>query len=260
MKRFNKREEDCYVFMEDGVMKEEIKDAEKIKIMQNDKRFDDIDSNEQEEPKTKELYENLSDKFSSMPKRSIFNRILVVAITIVSILLLINIVGLFKAVQQESSNQFSVDVKNIKINNKSRKELFFLTDVIQNSNTKIKNYYDTINSNILNSTGSTSSVISNIEKNIDTDLKDVEKLKQMIDKKDFKQPISILEDRFNNLKTLTRNLLTTQNFKNINLYNQHAQEDISLLNNLTAYIRGYFEYFKVEYSMKDDSTFIYIKK
>lgn len=261
MKLNNKRDKDCYVFMEDGIIREEDKDNDTLKIMNDDSDFDSSGNDEKKALVNEELYDNISKRISDMPKKKVFNRILIISISIILILLSINIIGLFKAVQEDASSQFTLDISNIKTDNKTKNEFFFLTDVIHNSNNKIKEYYDSINKLVQSSnTNYLSKDIANIQKNIQADLQDVERLNQFVNKKSFAQPIKILNDRFSNISELTNKILNSPSSQYINIYNEHARKEISFQENLTVCLKGYFEYFKIEYRINNENAFVYIKK
>lgn len=257
MKLSGKRNKDCYVYLEDGVIIEEDKNDNDLKIMDTDDSRDSLtNSNSQ----NNDFYDQISKHISSMPSKKTFNKILVGSITIISVLLIINIFGLLKAIKQDSSNEFNFTINNLNNNKETKEELFFLADVIYNSNCNLKDYYDSLYKEITNyNNHSFNKKILDIQKNIQQDLNDVNRLDEFVSKKTFDSPIEIVNNRFTNIYELTEKLLNSSNSQLINLYNSYANNEISLQKKLTTTLSAYFEYLKIEHKITNDNTIIYNK-
>lgn len=267
MKLSGRRDKDYYIYLEDGVIREEQREGNEIKIMNEDSNSDfnntnpNSPNNSNNPNVNSDFYDNLSKHIPSMPKKRVFNRILLISITVILLLLAVNVIGLFNAIQKDSSNQFELTTGSFGNVSKAKDELFFLADVIHNSNTHLKDYYDSLytlaqkpNNNDLNKE------ISKIKDGINIDLQDANRLNQFVDEKGFNSPIQILINRFNNVNELADKLLSSPSSQYINLYNTYAEKEISFLKELTNSIQSYFEFFNIEYQVNDDNTFVYTKK
>ena len=267
MKLNKQRDKDCYIFLEDGQIVEEEKDKDSLKIMNNDSNSFNKDNclkdNCLNEANTsqKDFYDNLSQHVSSLPKKKTFNRILISVISIIIILLAFNIFGLLKSVQEDSYNQLNLGLNHFTASEKNKEELFFISDVIHNSNSNIKGYYDELNSLIQNSNNySFSTDVLKIQKKIQTDLNDINSLREYVTYDNFEKPITILKDRFENVFELCTFLLNKPSSSNIENYNSHAKKEIELQNNLISTLSSYFEKLNIEYKITNDNTLVYSKK
>lgn len=259
MKLSRQRNKDCYVFLEDGQIVEEEKDKDSVKIMnENSNSFNDINKTSNNQ---KDFYDNISKHINCLPKKKTFNKIFIILISIIMLLLAFNIIKIFKYVQQDSFNELNVGVTHFTANEKNKKDLFFISDVIQNSNSNIKEYYDELNIIVQNNNSiSFKSDILEIQSRIQNNLNDVNNLNSYIDYNNFEKPISILRNRFNNVFDLCTTLLNSSSSSNINNYNSYAQKEIELQNNLILILCTYFEKLNIEYKILDDNTFVYDKK
>lgn len=259
MKLSRQRDKDCYVFLEDGQIVEEEKDKDSLKIMNEDSNsFNENDPLDNAVNNQKDFYDNLSQHINSLPKKKTFNSILIAVISIVGVLLAFNIFGLLKSIQENSYNQLNIGLSNITASEEDKEELFFISDVIHNSNSNIKEYYDELNSLIQNNNSYTfNKDVLKIQNKIQTDLNDVNSLKEYVTYANFERPIEILKTRFENIFELCTTLTNNSNSSNIENYNSYAQKEIELQNNLVATLSSYFEKLNIEYKITNDNTLVY---
>lgn len=259
MKLSRQRNKDYYVYLEDGQIVEEEKDKDSVKIMnENSNSFNDINKTSDNQ---KDFYDNISKHISHLPKKKTFNKIFLILISTIMLLLAFNIIKIFKYVQQDSFNELNIGLTHFTANEKNKEDLFFISDVIKNSNSNIKEYYDELNIIVQNNNSiSFKSDILEIQSRIQNDLNDVNNLNSYVDYNNFEKPISILKNRFNNVFDLCTILLNNSNSSNINNYNSYAQKEIELQNNLILILCTYFEKLNIEYKILDDNTFVYDEK
>lgn len=261
MKLNKQRDKDCYIFLEDGQIVEEEKDKDSLKIMNEDSSsFNEDNCLNESNTNQKDFYDNLSQHVNSLPKKKTFNRILIITISIIAILLAFNIFGLLKSIQQDSYNELNLGLNNFTASEKNKEELFFISDVIHNSNSNIKEYYDELNKLIQNyNQYSFSREVLNIQKKIQVDLNDVNSLGNYVNYKNFEMPISILKARFENISDLCTVLTGSSYSSNTENYNSYAKKEIELQSNLISTLSTYFEKLNIQYKITSDNTLIYNK-
>lgn len=256
MKLNKHRNKDYYVFIENGSIVEEEKDKDSLKIMNENSTFSDVENKQQSD-----FYDNLLKHTNNLPKKKTFNTIIIVVISVICLLLAFNIFGLLESIQNDSYNQLNIGLNDISVTDESKEEVFFLSDVIHNSNSKLKKYYDDLNSLINNyNNRSFYSEISSIKNKAQIDLNDVNSLNEYLIYKNFEKPIGILKERFENIVELCDSLENANFSQSIKTYNSYAKKEIELQNNLISSISIYFEKLNIEYKITEDNTFVYSKK
>lgn len=257
MKLSRKRKKDYYLFLEDGQIIKEEKNDDSVKIM-NDKA-DSLNNMNKSTNTHKDFYDNISKYINKLPKRSTFNKIFIISISIIMILLAFNLVRIFKYVQNDSFNQLNIG--EFAVNDKNKEDLFFISEVISNSNSHIKKYYDELNIIVQNNNNlSNNSDILNIKSKVQTDLNDIDTLGNYIEYDNFEKPISILKNRFENILNLCDELLNKDSSSYITNYNSFALNEIELQNNLIVTLSSYFDKLEIEYKTINDNTFVYYKE
>lgn len=247
-KRKNK---DYYLsFDEQGDLIKEEKDNDSIKIMEDNNTNINIQN---------DFYDNLSKFVKKLPDKKLFNKILIYLITGILILLTINILGLAQSIQKNSYTELNNSILNITTEDLNKEDIFFLSDIISNSNSNIKQYYNSLNNIIILKNNTKNSDIRDIKNNIQKDIEELNNLDKDKSYKKFKEPISLLIKRFNILVDLCDKISDTNNNKQAQYYNNSAKKEIELKKSLMSIIKIYFDNLNIEYSIMKDGTFFYTK-
>lgn len=259
MKLNKQKNKDYYVFLEDGEIIEEEKDKDSLKIMNHhDSDNSDSINNEDNSKKQKDFYDNLSKYCNKLPNKKTFNIIILSLISIISILIIFNIIGIVKSVHDTSMDDFNLNSTSIKISSKDREQLFFMANIVKNSNSSLKNYYDDINKLIKQSNGQfLNSRINQTKNDIENNLNELKTLNQYVDVKLFNSVIKLLEDRFNNALELCVILSNPASSSNIENYNYYASKEIELQKEQILILSKYFDKLKIEYEITSDNSLIY---
>lgn len=263
MKLNKKRDKDCYIYLEDGVIKEEDKNKDSFKIM--DEQEQKLDSknntnpNDSDEARPIDFYDNLSKYIPSLPSKKTFNKVLISLITVIAIILTFITVHLFVSVKKDSSNELNFNISNFKNTDRDKEELYFLADVIQNSNKLLKDSYDSIYTLLTTDVdrNAFNNDVLKIKENIQNSIIELNQLNKYITIKNFNVPISILESRFNNISKLCDKLNSNYNSNNINFYNSYAKTETLLQKDLINSISYYFDYLDIEYTITNENTLTY---
>lgn len=256
--KLRKKDKDYYLFIEEGEIIEEEKDKDSLKIM-NDSSIENNSSTENSRTQN-DFYTNLSKYINCLPKKSTFNKILLITISLISVLLAFNIIGILKTVQDDSINNLNTELDNVKITQKDKEQVLFISTVISNSNTNIKGYYDVLRDLIQYNSGDTyyyNKCIADIQSKASKDLNDLYTLNEYIDIELFSKPISILESRFSNIVKLCEILLNNNKSSNINEYNNYANNEIDLGKQQIDNLSNYFKKLNIKYEINDSHSLVY---
>lgn len=240
--KFNKeRDKDCYLYISNGEIMEEDKVDVGIKTMSQESNI---------KPKEKDLYDKLSEYTDKLPKKKVFNRILIGVISLVCICLFFSIAKIMKSTST---------LNDLTSNPQKIEEVYLVANTIENSNKYILDYYNTINNLIVNNRSDLNGQVSSIKNMITTDLNDIKTLYSHINLKSLESSINILENRFNNLLSLCNSLTISHSSNKSEIYNKYVKTEIELLSNQISDITKIFDSFYIEYSIDKNNSIIFKK-
>ena len=238
--KFNKeRDKDCYLYISNGEIMEEDKIDTDIKTMSQESNI---------KPREKDLYDKLSEFTDKLPKKKVFNRILIGIISLICISLFFSIAKIIKY----------TFISNDLINNPQKiEEVYLIADTIQNSNKYLLEYFNTVNNLIRNNRTDLNSQVLSMKDTAIKDLNDIKSLNSYITSKELKESISILEYRFKNFIDMCTSISTNFNSNNVTVYNSYTKTEIEQLELQITKIKEVFDNFNIKYSVNSNNYISY---
>ena len=240
--KFNKeRDKDCYLYISNGEIMEEDKVDTGVKTMSQESNI---------EPKEKDLYDKLSEYTDKLPKKKVFNRILIGVISIVCICLFFSVAKIMKA----------TFISNDLTNNPNKiEEVYLMADTIQNSNKYLLEYFNTVNNLVQNNRSDLNGQVTSLKNMAIKDLNDIKSLNDYVSLKQLKDSISILESRFNNFIDMCTSISTNSNSNSIDIYNSYTKIEIEKLELQINKIKETFDNFNIYYTINSNNSISYNK-
>lgn len=240
--KFNKeRDKDCYLYISNGEIMEEDKVDTGIKTMSQESNI---------EPKEKDLYDKLSEYTDKLPKKKVFNRILIGVISLVCICLFFSIAKIMK------STFISSDLAN---NPQKIEEVYLMADTIQNSNKYLLEYFNTVNNLVQSNRSDLNGQVTSLKNMATKDLNDIKSLNDYISSKELKESISILESRFKNFTDMCTSISTNSASNSITIYNDYTATEIEQLKLQMTKIKEIFDNFNIYYTVNSNNSISYNK-
>lgn len=276
-----KRDKDCYIFIENGAIKEEEKVDNHIKIIKENNSNSDIDltmcdinlnsseyahyvadniSNKlrEEESCDKNIIEYLYKLYNGKIPKVYLQKILNTFSILTMCILIFTSIPIIKNITNKSKFEANLMEKTIQYNRnlKKDKESFeFLLNIIKTSNSNINTYYKELKSSVNSESDEMSFIysrkISDCKKYIERDLEDIYKLDSYINTKIYENIINILIERYKLLINLCDKLLISSIEEQSQIYNSYANREKILLEELFDLSILYLQSYNISYNVDE---------